>query len=216
MFSSRLLRSRMNGNDWGKRLVIEPLFPGSLKGDSAAASLDFHLGNRFTILRRERAAIHDPVGSSSSELSEVEFHVPFGEIFVLHPGELALGTTLEWFRFPMDLMGYVVGRSIWGRTGLLPATAIAVQPGSSGTITLELHNSGPIAVALRPGIAIGQLFFHETGEEPDLNLIRSSFSASLRPTLGDYHLSEQEKFFLQEIWQRDCHNEDPARTSCQS
>ena len=40
-----------------------------------------------------------------------------------------LGATLEYLRFPRHLGGYVLGRSSWGRVGLLVATAIMVQPG---------------------------------------------------------------------------------------
>ena len=37
---------------------------------------------------------------------------------------------------------YVLGRSSWGRVGLIVATAVMVQPGYTGTLTLELVNEG--------------------------------------------------------------------------
>src|SRR6185295_20156844 len=110
-------------------------------------------------------------------------------------------TTLEWFRFPYDLMAYVVGRSIWGRRGLLIVTASAVHPGSSGTITLELCNMGDVAVVLRPGVAVGQLFFHKVGDESKKarhrESRRSTFSGSTRPILGEYIPSTVERFLLE-------------------
>jgi dCTP deaminase len=198
-----------NDEAWDKRLIVEPNFQNfhvENSRPSAAASIDFHLGNRFTVFRRRRGVLHHPLNNKTtnnregekkkvemSDVSTEEFFVSFGDYFVLHPGHLVLGTTLEWFRLPMDLMAYVVGRSIWGRRGLLIATATAVQPGSAGTITLELSNTGEIAVELQPGLRIGQLFFHNV-EGCDQDSKRTQFSGALRPILGNYTKSKSENF----------------------
>ncbi len=131
--------SRTKDRSWAKRLVVEPNFTCSNDAPTTAASLDFHLGNRFKVFRRRRNVMHNPLSHEitrlgtthndeslpmpDAEISTREFFVPFGEHFVVHPGHVVLGTTLEWFRLPVDMMAYVVGRSIWGRRGLLVATA---------------------------------------------------------------------------------------------
>jgi dCTP deaminase len=196
-----IMRRVADERDPSRRLIVEPFF-GALREDkTAAASLDFHLGNRFTIFQRRRGVVHDPAeeadGTTDSArgIAVEEYFVPFGDQFVLHPGHLVLGTTLEWFRFPLDLMAYVAGRSIHGRRGLLIATATAVHPGSAGTITLELSNTGEIAVALRPGIKIGQLSFHSV-QAVDPQAKRTRFVATLRPVLGHYTKSMSESFLL--------------------
>ena len=61
----------------------------------------------------------------------------------------------------MDLSAYVVGRSSWGRDGLIIATATGVHPGYSGIITLEISNVGEIPIYLYPGLSIAQLFIQE-------------------------------------------------------
>ncbi len=193
--SREVLSRRMSSDTpWRQRFVIEPQFNASTSSPTAAASIDFHLGNRFTVLRRRRDVQHDPLAPEADVATE-EFFVSFRDQFVLHPGHLVLGTTLEWFHFPLDMMAYVVGRSIWGRRGLLIATATAVQPGSTGTITLELSNTGEISVALKPGVRIGQLFCHLV-EPADEEASRTSFSGALRPILGSYKKSDSEKFLL--------------------
>ena len=160
VLSHKLLNKRIeNTTDWKKRLIIEPLLE-PLTLNSTSVSLDFHLGNRFAIYPRRRIGYHSPLLENETEVAAPEFYVPLGGQLVLHPGEIILGTTLEWFRFPDDLMAYVIGRSIWGRRGLLIATAQAVQPGSTGIITLELSNVGDVSIYLHPGACIGQLFFH--------------------------------------------------------
>ena len=87
-------------------------------------------------------------------------YVPLGGSLIIHPHQFILAATLEYIRLPPDLMSYVIGRSTWGRLGLIVATAVGIQPGFAGTLTLELRNLGETPLTLYPGQAIGQLFFH--------------------------------------------------------
>ena len=180
-----------------ERLVVEPYFDNATDDEKAApASLDFHLGSRFVFLRRGRGPYHDPIDESQrSEASGTEVFIPLGANMYLHPGQLVLGTTLEWYRFPSDLMAYVVGRSIWGRRGLLVVTASAVQPNTSGTITLELSNIGEVAVRIRPGVALGQLFFHQVDPHQRTQK-HPPFSVTHRPIFGTYKLSHVERVLV--------------------
>jgi hypothetical protein len=96
--------SRMGpGVPWTERLVIEPNFGIASDKLSTAASVDFHLGSRFTVLYRRRDVVHDPL---EGHVATEEYFVPHGDSFVLLPGQLVLGTTLEWFCFPLDLMAF--------------------------------------------------------------------------------------------------------------
>jgi dCTP deaminase len=198
VLSRQQLLNRLVEKDWDKRLIIEPFFPENIDLESASASLDFHLGNRFSILMGRPAAQHDPLSSERRQDAVVrELFIPRGEAFNLRPGQLILGTTLEWYRFPFDLMAYVISRSIWGRRGLLVVTAQAVHPRSSGTITLELSNPGEVAIKLRPGVAAGQLIFHRV-EEANASVVarHSNFSGAHRPVLGKYRTTRFEELLL--------------------
>ena len=132
---------------------------------SGAASIDLRLGCWFVSLRKARIPVLDISGEAGGYPSEAKLskthYVPFGKDFILHPRDFVLGITLEWIRLPTDLSGYVIGRSSWGRRGLIIATATGVHPGFTGCLTLELSNVGEIPVAIRPGTAICQLFLHE-------------------------------------------------------
>ena len=143
-----------------QRLVVMPL----LDDDSqiGPASLDVRLGTQFRLLRRIVEAGLDPGDATQNDLesAQIEVTVGFGEPFWLHPGQFVLGSTLEFLRFPRHLSGYVVGRSSWGRAGLLVATAILVQPGFAGALTLELVNHGESPIALYAGSRVAQLTIH--------------------------------------------------------
>jgi dCTP deaminase len=62
-------------------------------------------------------------------------------------------------------MAYVVGRSTWGRLGLIVATAIGIHPSFAGSLTFELRNLGETPLTLYPGQTIAQLFFHTVVDE---------------------------------------------------
>jgi dCTP deaminase len=65
--------------------------------------------------------------------------------------------TLEWLRLPEHLCAFVIGRSSWGRDGLIVATATTIHPRYAGVLTLELTNVGEIPIRLYPGLTIAQL-----------------------------------------------------------
>lgn len=135
-------------------LVINPYDPNLVQ----PASVDVRLGNQFRVMHSTRATHIDPF-QPSDELMEV-IDVADGDQFVLHPGQFALGHTLETFHLPTDLVGVVNGKSSLGRLGLLiHATAGYVDPNFSGSVVLELSNVATLPIILRPGMKVAQLVF---------------------------------------------------------
>ncbi len=83
-----------------------------------------------------------------------------GDSFMLHPGEFALGSTLERIVVPDDLVARVEGKSSLGRLGLLiHSTAGFIDAGFDGHITLELSNVANLPITLYPNMKIGQVSF---------------------------------------------------------
>ncbi len=177
------------------RLIIRPLPDLNELEKNGAASIDLRLGTWFVTLRHTRfpaLAVDDNpnAAANNAKLSKSHF-VPFGKEFILQPRGFVLGVTLEWVRLPSNLAGYVIGRSSWGRRGLIIATAAGVHPGFTGCLTLELSNVGEIPIAIKPGIPICQLFLHTT-EQTDL-VDKSVFVGLRRPTLGKIDLDDVAK-----------------------
>ena len=131
------------------------------------ASVDLRLGPDLIVTRRATGlGIFDParVDEIISHIRDYQEYVrrPLGSAFYLHPGEFAIARTLEYIRLPDDIAGQAMGRSSWGRLGLIIATAPLVQPCFSGTITLELSNVGTVPIVLYVGVRIAQLTLYET------------------------------------------------------
>lgn len=162
--SSEAIRERLNATDLDQRLIVSPLLDEASQLKSGQAAIDVRLGFDFRLVSPSRHGSIDEFGNGDqplllSTLYRREF-VPFGRNIVIHPHQFLLAQTLEYLRLPADLMAYVVGRSTWGRLGLIVATAVGIHPGFAGSLTLELRNLGETPLTLYPGQAVAQLFFH--------------------------------------------------------
>jgi dCTP deaminase len=168
LLSDQDIIERLCTSDDKLRLIVCPIVN---TGDIGAASIDVHLGTEFRIFENLNAAHIDFAADPKEQERQARRYSPRRwidaskvEAFHLHPGEFALGGTLEFVRLPLDLAGRIEGRSSYGRLGLhVHVTAGFVDPGFSGTLTFELHNSGKLPISLYAGLRIGQLCFFKCG-----------------------------------------------------
>lgn len=162
-------------------------------------SLDLRLGTDFVITRRTRFSVIDvleQLDEFQSKLVDYQenVYVDIGAKLILHPNQVVLGCTLEYLRLPYDLAAYVVGRSSWGRLGLVIATATFVHPGFTGVITLEMVNLGDAPIALYPGARIAQLVFHPARPSGMIGMIPTTkYSLSIRPSFTKIAKDEEWK-----------------------
>lgn len=151
------IRARLDETDVSKKLVITPLLDRERQLDRGA--IDLRLGTEFLMLRRFQSAGLHPGREEQSLFDAMHERVivPVGDELWLHPRQFVLAATLEYLGLPDDISACVVGRSSWGRLGLLVATAVFVHPGFRGCLTLELVNEGEAPIRLSPGMRIAQL-----------------------------------------------------------
>lgn len=193
----------MNADNITERLIITPLLDEDEQ--VGPGSVYLRLGTEFIETSRRTAAQIDPltnemVGTGSARPDSKTF-VPLADGFVLHPGQLVLGCTLEFLQLPANVPGQVVSRSSWGRLGLLVATAVAVQPGFKGVLTLELVNTGNAPIVLRPGVRVAQLLLWEA-HEPTAQPYgggRSKYAAPLGPETNRLGWESSERERLEKI-----------------
>lgn len=188
---ARILEALKGQNEFEHdRLWIVPQPPESELDGAGEASVDLRLGRWFLRLKQTRQHILDISDEdetvNESELTE-RFFVRFGGSFVLHPRSFVLGATLEWLKIPKQCSAAIVGKSSWGRRGLIIETAPTVHPGFSGCLTLEMTNVGEVPIKLVPGMAICQLVLQKA-EGPASGT--SSFDLIRRPALGTIRLDD--------------------------
>lgn len=156
ILSDRDLRARLRAGD----LRVEPLDDEALQ--IQPASIDLRLDSTFVVYRHAQVACLDPNDPASLRDAAERITVEAGDPFILHPGQFALGSTLEQVRIPPDLVARVDGRSSIGRLAVVVhATAGFIDPGFDGQITLELSNIGPIPVKLYPTMRVAQIVLYQ-------------------------------------------------------
>jgi deoxycytidine triphosphate deaminase len=155
MLSGDKILERLTSSGEGE-LVVTPLLPGAV----GTGSLDIRLGPKFIVFHRaDTPSIKTFDTNWDPREVQRAVEVGWGDRFVLHPNELVLASTLEYFSIPADLAAQVITRSSYGRLGLITATAVEVHPFFRGCLTLELLNLGEVPLQLLPGERIAQLIF---------------------------------------------------------
>jgi dCTP deaminase len=138
----------------GGRIGIDPFHEAMVQ----PSSIDVRVDSRFLVFRNHTAGVID-VKEDMRHLTE-PVEIAADGVFMLHPGEFVLGSTLERITVADDLVARIEGKSSLGRLGLLiHSTAGFVDPGWDGHITLELANVASLPITLYPGMKIGQLSF---------------------------------------------------------
>jgi dCTP deaminase len=194
----------LDHEDVTKRLVITPLL--DRERQIGPGSIDLRLGTEFLEVPRQDNQSIDPFGGEDQgHLGEAErkSYVPLGDKYIIHPGQFVLGATLEFLVMPADLTGQVLSRSSWGRLGLLVATAVAVQPGFKGVLTLELVNTGSIPIVLRPGLRVAQLQLWSARKATELPYgAQGKYNAPLGPESNRLAWEDSEREVLHAISNR--------------
>ncbi len=177
--------------DIKKRIIITPLIN---REHIKNGVVDLRLGTEFILAKKTKFSDLDPKKEDLSKKIksyQEKVIIRFKDHLVLHPNQFILGCTLEYIKLPNNIMGYIIGRSSWGRIGLIIATAIFINPGYAGVITLELTNVGDVPLILYPGLRIAQITFHKCDykfEGEDIQ--KSKYFGSTGPSFSEIYLDE--------------------------
>ena len=135
------------------RLVVTPLLEPKLQVNQIG--IDLRLSNQFIIFRTENIDVLNPKALRDDKERiksiQAEVVIPFGAPFFLHPQAMVIGSTFEYLGLPTNIEASIEGRSSFARIGLVIASAVNIQPGFKGCITLELANISDAPVALYRG-----------------------------------------------------------------
>jgi dCTP deaminase len=142
----------------GKIRITPELAPDQF----GSCSVDFRLGNEFSVFEYSRHPYIDLRDKGSVQDIMRTVKVPEGEPFVLQPRDFVLAITEETLELDRDVLGRLEGRSSLGRIGIIVhGTAGLFDPGWTGKATLELSNLSRMAVALYPGMRICSFTFEQ-------------------------------------------------------
>jgi len=103
--------------------------------------------------------------SETNKLANIiKIDAPYYDI---KPGHFILGTSVEKFNMPDDVIAQVTDKSSWARCGIAVQNTI-IEPGwTNANLTLEItnHNSFPVRLYFN-NCGIAQIIFHRLSDKP--------------------------------------------------
>ncbi|XP_049848235.1 dCTP deaminase, dUMP-forming-like [Schistocerca gregaria] len=136
-------------------IIIQPYDPDSV----GAASIDLTLSNEFRSFIPCAQPLKVTERTSYEDIT-VKTVIPEGETYLLPPGKMCLGITLERVALSDKICGLLEGRSRFARLGLLiHITAGFINPGINNRQVLEIYNASNHVLELIPGTKLCQLIF---------------------------------------------------------
>jgi dCTP deaminase len=175
------------------RIIIDPIGENAIQ----PASIDIRLDREILVFRNNHRS-HIDVTKPADDVVE-RMTIEDGVPFMLHPGQFALGSTLETVTIPDDIVARIEGKSSLARYGLLiHSTAGFVDPGWSGNLTLEFSNVGILGITLYYGMKIGHISFTQLStpaENPyGSKELRSKYQGQGGPATSRYYMDYQLPF----------------------
>ena len=96
----------------------------------------------------------------------------YSELFLVtklsEENSFALGTTIEVFKIPRDIMCIVVGKSTYARTGII-VNVTPIESEFFGTVTLEFSNTTPLPAKIYANEGVAQFLFLKGDQAPEIS-----------------------------------------------
>ena len=148
--------------------LIEPYVDGQERSGVISYGVssygyDIRVSDEFKIFTNVNNTIVDP--KSFDPKSFVDFQ---GEVCIIPPNSFALARSVEYIRMPRNVLGVVLGKSSYARTGIV-TNFTPLEPEWEGHITIEISNTTPLPAKIYANEGIAQVLFFESDEACDIS-----------------------------------------------
>jgi dCTP deaminase len=183
------ITARLNAGS-ADQIYLDPLMSEAQIG---AVSVDLRLGCDFLVSvqnHKPSVQLHPIDGHSGPEVFFQSARRDLGDVFLIHPSQTVLATSLEYVGLPNDVYADVISRSSYHRLGVNISSMF--QPGFRGCISLELFNHSNVPVELIVGSRIVQVRFFKNESEEQYHQAgaRRKYIGNVRPTISRAPLDE--------------------------
>jgi dCTP deaminase len=124
---------------------------------------DIRVAADFKIFTNVNSAIVDPKNFDPKSFVDYQ-----GDICLIPPNSFALARSVEYIRMPRNVLGVVLGKSSYARTGIV-TNFTPLEPEWEGHITIEISNTTPLPARIYANEGIAQVLFFESDEEPEVS-----------------------------------------------
>jgi dCTP deaminase len=147
-----------------KNQLLTPFLPHSVREGVISYGLgpygyDIRLFNTFKRLKPDIEEINP------HHVKEDYFDTITKDEISLEAGSYILGRSLEYFKIPKKVMGIVLGKSTYARSGIL-VNVTPLEPEWTGFLTISISNFSGRTVILHPMQGIAQVLFFESDALP--------------------------------------------------
>ena len=155
-----------------KKLALEEnmIFPfldkqvreGKISYGLSSFGYDARVGEEFKIFHNVNSSVVDPKKFTSDNF----FTKKSSDFIIIPPNSFALGSTIEVFKIPRDIMCIVVGKSTYARTGII-VNVTPIESEFNGTVTLEFSNTTPLPAKIYANEGVAQFLFLKGDHSPE-------------------------------------------------
>ncbi|HET6515859.1 MAG TPA: dCTP deaminase [Thermodesulfovibrionales bacterium] len=131
---------------------------GVISSGVSSYGYDMRISDEFKIFTNINTTIVDP--KDFDPKSFVDFK---GDICIVPPNSFVLGSSVEYFRIPRDVIVICLGKSTYARCGMV-VNVTPLEPEWEGHVTIEISNTTPLPAKIYANEGIAQLLFL-TGSE---------------------------------------------------
>ena len=126
---------------------------------------DVRLGHEVQLFTNKHGKIIDPKRFDQGCLEHAEIHYDEeGDYVLLPPNSYLLGSTMERFKIPNDVMVIALGKSTYARCGI-HVNVTPIEPGFEGSVVIEIGNATSLPAKVYLGEGIAQFVFLR-GDKP--------------------------------------------------
>ena len=157
---------------WIKEMVrtnnmISPFENKQVRGNKISYGLssfgyDARVSNEFKIFTNVNSEIVDPKNFKLNNFISKK-----GDECIIPPNSFVLGSTVEYFKIPNDVMVICLGKSTYARCGII-VNVTPLEPSWEGYVTLEFSNTTPLPAKIYANEGVAQFIFLKGNEKPDI------------------------------------------------
>ena len=124
---------------------------------------DIRVADEFKIFTNVNSTMVDPKHFDPKSFVDYQ-----GDICIIPPNSFALARSVEYIRVPRNVLGIVLGKSSYARTGIV-TNFTPLEPEWEGHITIEISNTTPLPARIYANEGIAQVLFFESDEPCDVS-----------------------------------------------
>lgn len=124
-----------------------------ISSGTSSMGYDVTLDRKFKIFTNINNSIIDPLDIDENCYVDRE-----GDYVIIPPNSYVLGSTIETFKIPRDIMIICLGKSTYARAGCI-INVTPIEPGFEGNVVIEIANTTTLPMKVYAGMGIAQFLF---------------------------------------------------------